>query len=548
MNILLLSISCAQGFIKFITPDELKNLTVFEEIATFSKVQLLPSYGKLAFADIDNCEIKGSYNENDVITIFQNDFDIECNVRDIAISAMHTGGGAFMLILRDDFDDYYYYYIGNYNGEGEELVYPYEGSDQINIFCLIIYGAEKNLKDYKKMSTIWVNYGYKTIPQESSPRIKYFMASDYSVDRIFFDELDKLDELYKLGYYENLYLYNFEPVFLYYDWNYDYEDEDCVNTNNTVYNISFCLYSNYYATGYERVMSTVIILNYYYSLPSFDFLYDFLSFLSDVYVYCENDYSEQCISEIVVNHGGIPNADPNILTIHHSEFYLTIPCYSINGVFIYTQGYLTEAYKIGIYMSGCKCYLDECDDDCTYYQLTDLTCNPKCNSTSCGYDNLVCLQENNCYIFTYGDDYCSESCLIDPDCDKKESSSNENLYFLLKIIIPAVGGVIIILAVLLVIYLIHSRRKLENIKKREGSTVELYEKFKKITFTDKVIFHGEAICLIDLKGISIGEKVVVIPECKHIIHYKCLKEMQDARSFQGCILCNQKKEIETNQV
>ncbi|OMJ68499.1 hypothetical protein SteCoe_34022 [Stentor coeruleus] len=534
MIILLLSISCAQGFLNFITPDELKNLTAYEEIATFSPVQFLPNYGKLAFADVNDCEVNGNYDKEDVITIFQNDLDDYCEILELATSAKHAGGGAFVFILSDD--DYYYYDKINY--EGEELVYAYEGNDKIDIFCLIVYGGiDKALKDYKN-STVWVNYGYKTIPREYSPKIKYFMASDYSIDAIFFSELNDLD------YYEDLSLYNLELVFLSDYDTYDYESGYCVNTNNSLaYDISYCLYSNDYATGYQKIMSTVIILNYYYSLPPNYYLYYFLSFLYDVYDTCFYDYGEECISEIVTYYEGVPNTDPYILVLHHTEFYLTIPCYSVNGVFIYTQGYLTEAYILGYYNSYYGC-----DDDCMYYELTDLNCKHECNSTVCGYDNLLCLQENNCFIFTYGDGYCSQSCLSDPDCETSlDSSSDDYPYLLLKILIPIIGGLLIILIVVFVLYIIYIKKKVKVSKDKEGSADVLNEGIKAITFTKKVPYNGEALCTIDLKSISVGEKVFVIPECKHIFHYDCIKAKQEEKTYQGCPICNQVRETEANR-
>lgn len=255
MIIFLLSITCVQGFLKFIAPDELKNVTVYEVIATFSKVQLLPNYGKLAFADVENCKIKGSYNESDVITIFEKKLEYRCDIRNLALSAKDTGGGAFVLVLSFD-DVYYYYYDHEVNYEGEELVYSYEGNEQIDIPCLMVYGdIEKVLEDYKINSNVWVNYGYKTIPREYSPKIKYFMASDFTVDSYF------LSEICNIAYYEYLHHYNLELVFLY-DY---YESENCVSTNSPLSDyLSFCLYSNTYATGYQKIMSTVIILNYYY--------------------------------------------------------------------------------------------------------------------------------------------------------------------------------------------------------------------------------------------------------------------------------------------
>lgn len=79
-------------------------------------------------------------------------------------------------------------------------------------------------------------------------------------------------------------------------------------------------------------------------------------------------------------------------------------------------------------------------------------------------------------------------------------------------------------------------------------TIGLKEEIKPIAYSKKVKYNGEALCAIDLKSITAGENVVVIPECKHIFHYDCLKDMQKEKSFQGCPICNQTNEIETNRI
>jgi hypothetical protein len=95
--------------------------------------------------------------------------------------------------------------------------------------------------------------------------------------------------------------------------------------------------------------------------------------------------------------------------------------------------------------------------------------------------------------------------------------------------------------------LIYSRKKIKDLKSGDISSIELNDDIKAITFNKKVQYNGEALCTLDLKAISFGEKVAIIPKCKHIFHYDCLKAKQEEQTFQGCPLCNQEKVIETNR-
>lgn len=69
----------------------------------------------------------------------------------------------------------------------------------------------------------------------------------------------------------------------------------------------------------------------------------------------------------------------------------------------------------------------------------------------------------------------------------------------------------------------------------------------KVDILFNISLRVDLFCTLDLIAISVGEKVAIIPKCKHIFHYDCLKAKQEEQSFQGCPLCNQEKVIETNR-
>ena len=78
----------------------------------------------------------------------------------------------------------------------------------------------------------------------------------------------------------------------------------------------------------------------------------------------------------------------------------------------------------------------KCSEQCAYDDLRDIDCSIKCNSSSCGYDNLYCLESDNCYTFMLNDGNCNDLCSDDPDCPASDS------VHLAAIIVPIIGGVI----------------------------------------------------------------------------------------------------------
>lgn len=68
-------------------------------------------------------------------------------------------------------------------------------------------------------------------------------------------------------------------------------------------------------------------------------------------------------------------------------------------------------------------------------------CSLSCNVSNCNYDNLMCLQENNCYFFMLGDGNCNSACPSDPDCSTDDSNDG-NYYLIIVILIPILGGIL----------------------------------------------------------------------------------------------------------
>lgn len=168
--------------------------------------------------------------------------------------------------------------------------------------------------------------------------------------------------------------------------------------------------------------------------------------MSQVFLTCNRVYTTECMIESLIKFNVEPNLDYNILYLRarKSNYYKYF--YSINGVNLYNPGSMIAAYSAGshYFADESKGYLDECNDGCYYKYLYDSTCTKSCNTTSCSYGNLQCLQENNCFGFMLGDGYCNSVCPSDPDCQSEESNDNGGYYFLLIIIIIPIIGIILL--------------------------------------------------------------------------------------------------------
>ncbi|OMJ67325.1 hypothetical protein SteCoe_35543 [Stentor coeruleus] len=547
MVLIVIFISIAQGLVTFLSPDVLRNLTLPYAVPFFTKVEFMQRYGKLIFAGTTDCKVDGKFKENEVVVVFSKDIG-DCYLYDVAQSAEMAGGGAFFAVVSETFYDE----DGNFNQEYEwedeiddyELFEGYsyysEEDKSLNIFCLVLLDGHSILKKYETQPPIWIQYSYNYLSRTKSTDFKFGLTEDFKNIDIFFSELEGF------AYSFEIYIYNLD-LFLINAYSTEISseeeinDEQCVKVNVNSYKIvSICLYTYDDSTGYEKLMVITLVLNYYYSFSSTDYIYDFLNFLNSLKISCYNKYTISCISDVLVEYGAVPNLDTYILYQHNIDKNSPHYFYKINNVFIYTTGVMESTYIIANTYEAkhSNFYIDECDDGCSYIDLFDSICTDKCNTSKCSYDNLNCIQNNECFTFMLGDGYCNSVCSEDPDC--KTNDSDDNDYFLIVVIvIPIFAGLLIIIIALFIIYILYSKKKNEKSNKDNKSKKKFLSSIKKITFNENLSYKGEALCTIDLKAIVAGESVVIMDNCCHIYHFECVSKRYEIDNILECLLCHQ---------
>lgn len=451
MVLIFMLISLAEGIITFLSPDDLRSITLRYAIPIFTKIEFTQRYGKLVFANITKCEIEAQLSNDDVMVAFSNDID-KCNLYDLAKSTKSQGGGAFLAVASEFFlqNQSFYEWENDiyYNHYTEEYVYHSDDIKSLDIFCLVLLDAHSILKDYLNKPSIWIQYSYKQFLRTNSPNFEFAVTSDFYRIDLFFTEL--LEFCSKM----EIYIYNLDLFFVYDKATYYYSDEkydevfdgeNCIMINvNSNMNVSYCIYPSN-EKGYERLLAIIMVLNYYYSFLSIDYAHYFVDFLSKLYFACHNEYLVSCINSTLVSSNIVPSLDPYVLFEHSREIYVPDYTYSINGVFIYTRDYMEKSYIISNKKKSkiCKAYIDECDDGCSYENLLDLQCSKKCNTTLCGFDNLICLQADECFHFMLGDGYCNSMCPSDPDCSSDKSSNDNDYLLIVVIIISIICGILL---------------------------------------------------------------------------------------------------------
>ncbi|OMJ71835.1 hypothetical protein SteCoe_29845 [Stentor coeruleus] len=449
MVFILLALSFVEGLITFLSPNELRTTVLEYAIPVFTRVETFQKYGKLTFGVIKNCEIDGNFRQEDVVVAFSDDIG-NCDLYNISSSVKRQNGGAFLAIRGDNENENEWEKEIYENGSNQDNTYGTFLGFALEIYCLVLFKAESLLKSYKDKSTIWITYSYKPIPSTYSPFLEYGVSSKFIKNEAFFYELENLgDDTILNAKNLDLYLdYDF-IVDINSDQLYDLysKDKDCAVVElDSKRGVAYCSNSTDEMTGKEALTVLTVLMNYYYSIPCGESIDGFVNFLSEVFLTCNRVYTTECMVETLFKFQIEPNLNYNILYLRARKPSYYNYYYSINGVNIYNPGSMKIAYSFGnqYFADESKVYLDTCNDGCYYKYLYDSICTDSCNTTSCNYGNLQCLQENNCFRFMLGDGYCNSVCPSDPDCSSEKSNDNDGYYFLLLIIIVPIIGVILL--------------------------------------------------------------------------------------------------------
>ncbi|OMJ75123.1 hypothetical protein SteCoe_25825 [Stentor coeruleus] len=230
-----------------------------------------------------------------------------------------------------------------------------------------------------------------------------------------------------------------------------------------------------------------------------------------MYDNCADDYSIECNINTIINRGGKNETNEDLIKY---AFYTKYPFgqISINKVSFPWWKSFESGYCASFNSPPSNCVY--CSDECPYEVQSLKKCFPKCNTTSCGYSNMHCLEVegNNCYSFMINDGNCNFGCENDSDCDTDSQYTNTEI-IMLSIFIPC--GILWLCSITIIFVLI-----IKNNYNKKKADIEKRKQLKNLT---KETAFKEKICILDLKEIEDHDLSVITP-CNHIFHRECFKE------------------------
>ena len=411
----ILLIGLCLGSLVIYSPDELKETIEITIFAAFGNPSIYNTVGKLVYSNITSCAVTTALDSMSFALIDVSKIKDNCSLEDIFISTQTQGGIAAVFIMEDERSD--------------ELMLPTNAStvDRVTIIGFgITHSQGQKLLVYPN-EEIWVSYNYDIVIT-SDPEIRFYLTGDYTIDQKFFINLQTLncnatlttDKLFLGFFYANS---NHKGI---------NSTNDCITGD-----LTYCVPSDNTAKGSDKLLSTVISLNYYNSLQGSQGVTEIISYFIDLYSDCNGNYSQACINQVIISHGATTNASLSILSEAPSKRVNTFTSFfTIDSNLCFWPNYLTDLYCFASSTPSANC--PPCSSQCTASDLSGASCSNFCNSSSCGYNNMNCLAlGSSCYTFMLGDGNCNAECQNDPDCGLSSSDK------LIIIILAAVIGCLV---------------------------------------------------------------------------------------------------------
>ena len=409
LEILLLLISCLASLTIY-SPDELKQTLPITIFPTFGNPSPYSTVGKLVPVNITSCIITSTLPSYS-FALIDTESVSGCFFDDIFLSVQVHGGLAAILIMPDDIG---YKIILSNSPSTADLI-------TITGFGLIRSVGEQLL--HYSFNEIWVSYSLD-IAKTSDLVLQYYFTSDYPTDMRFFTNLQILinnvpltRDQFVLGF-----IYA-RPT-----------DTGINNTRDCIDgDVTYCVPAGSTANGKDKLLSTVSSLNYYKSLQGSQAVQEIVRYLLDLYSNCSGNYSLNCTEQVLIAYQSIPDTSLAILAeapVQIADIFITY--FTIGNNPFFWENYLTSLYCFTsmFSISGCPA----CSNGCSYSDLAESTCTATCNASSCGFDEMKCLERNNCYSFMLGDGNCNAQCLNDPDCISGNSD-----FLILIVVLPIIG-------------------------------------------------------------------------------------------------------------
>ena len=374
------------------SPHEIAQSTNEVSIASFGDPFLYQRYGKLVLITNNNdCSIKGTNLKNSFAVLYGYP---KCFFSDLAISVQSLGGIGMIRVRSDEDIDI--------------LMVPKDSlsGDLIKILVISIKKSLGTTLSLFKNKEIWASYWYQQT-QSEIPKISYYMSSNYSEDSSFINPIMGLSSISLNNFLLKICYCNTCPnVAL---------KTDCITDS---LNNLYCLPASSNVSGYEKLMNSVIILNYLSSLKNAT-TEDFFAYFSKLVLKCSYDYSIECNTKVLSDFNAQPDRTIKVSYFNYVD-YSDSNYALINNLPFYWKNYIETGYCLSFLNPSSSC--STCSKGCSFSDLNDNTCSLNCNTSSCGYDNLKCLGSNGCYSFIYNDGNCNPNCKKDSDCTNASCS------------------------------------------------------------------------------------------------------------------------------
>ena len=410
-----MSFQNCSGTLNIVSPDDLSQEVSDYAVASFGNPGLYPIFGRIVPITAYDCTFYQPLESNSIALVTLSTTSV-CYYSDLALSVQNSGGVAFIYISFSEYIDFFMVPISTTEGA------------KIQILSLAIQNSLGQALLSHSNEEIWVAYSYGVV-RSSLPVINYYLTSNYSLDQTFFTALQQLNtdipllrSEFQLGFINDVY----STINL---------TTDCVN--------NYCVPTENSVTGSQKLNNSIIILNYYNSLTADNSVTTLTTFLLDLYSTCSTDYSTDCLTSVLNRYQIASNESAAILdglSLSDSSEYAY---FYINNIFYVNLQVFESAFCLSAENPNLNC--PSCSGSCTYSDLYDPRCLDGCNTTSCGYDLLMCLEvSRNCYTFMIGDGNCNQACANDTDCVVSDGGDGRmDKMRLAVILIVVLGGALL---------------------------------------------------------------------------------------------------------
>ncbi|OMJ75122.1 hypothetical protein SteCoe_25824 [Stentor coeruleus] len=479
--------------LKIHSPDELSDLSFNVGYASFGSPGLYSIYGKIVSASHRNCAPSTTYEDHEIPLIL---YYSDCSFSDLAYKFYISGVKLLLLLSLED--NINFVMLPSYNFE----------VDNMNIVILMIPRFVYTFY-FAYYKNIWISYTYDYI-QTEVPEAQLVISGYHENDKKYIESYVSLYKTLKLSISNSSFTFQYSNYSEFMSLT-----EDCIFFESNYY----CLKNTNNSTGSEILTNSILSQSFYNEISQSNKPQKlFIDYLDDLTNICFQNYTLLCSYNLAIKYGFSGNINYEVLKKAELNT-LSTGFYRINNLNFYWPGLpLQEIYCLSSKVPNENCPI-LCNANCKYSDLTDNVCSIYCNSSSCGYSQLKCLEiYKECYSFMMSDGNCNEKCLNDEDCiSSHESKSNKYIVLIsLTISLPILSMLICI-----IVYKIRTNnRRNRRVTESESETMIILEPEKFYKGTEVL---GDLYCVIDLVVINEGDYVVITP-CKHIYHPNCLSQ------------------------